>query len=42
MAAIFCSNIVGVAMTLKLVIPRSFDSYDIPLKGVGANNIDRA
>ena len=32
MLAIFCSNIVGVAMTLKLVIPRSFDCYDMPIK----------
>lgn len=32
MLAIFCSNIVGVAMTLKLIIPRSFDCYDMPIK----------
>jgi putative ABC transport system permease protein len=41
MAAIFCSNIVGVAMTLKLVIPRSFDSYDMPLKGIGRVSVLR-
>lgn len=34
MISIFCSNILGVAITLKLVIPKSFDQYDMPKKGI--------
>ncbi len=39
MSAIFCSNIVGVAMSLKLIIPRSFDCYDMPLKGLSKGKL---